>query len=195
MMSSPAAASATWTSDELYGPWQLDNHGVPRRTMTHGHLTAEELQALIVEVLTGKVIAGIGRFASKRSQGFAACYPELLNLYAIPDHADGGIKSPIGKMNGMGLLAGMPDLCLPVRVGDLDRGYGPEPFGALYLDVKTKDGKLSKDQKAVIASLHESGNAVTLVRSPWEATAAVACYLRGEWPRRKNWKALGKTWG
>ena len=53
-------------------------------------------------------------------------YPELKWMFAIPN---GGSrhKAEAGKLRAMGVRAGVPDLCLPVRRGR---------FGGLYIEMK-----------------------------------------------------------
>lgn len=82
-------------------------------------------------------------------------YPEHI-IYAIPN---GGARNVIvaSKMKAEGVLAGVPDLCVPIA---------RQCYNALYIEMKNgKKGVLSDNQKKVIEKLEESGNKVVVCRS------------------------------
>lgn len=91
-------------------------------------------------------------------------------IFAIPN---GGARSKrtAGRMKAEGVLAGVPDLCLPVS----RRGYH-----ALYIEMKSPKGRLSSVQKAMIKNLRDSGYAVEVARSWVEASQIIERYIRPE---------------
>jgi hypothetical protein len=69
----------------------------------------------------------------------------------------------------MGVVAGIPDLCLAIpRNG----------FAALYLEMKTGTGALSPDQIKEHGRLQDAGNKVVVCRSLEEFKCAVMDYLK-----------------
>lgn len=74
-------------------------------------------------------------------------YPALRLLYAIPN---GGLRNVVvaKKLKDEGVKAGMPDICLPVA----RHGYH-----GLYLELKTREGKVSKEQKRRMMDLRSEG--------------------------------------
>jgi hypothetical protein len=75
-------------------------------------------------------------------------YPELKLLYAIPNQG----KRTIGAasyMKAEGLKAGVPDMCLPVKRG---------VYGALYIEQKSKGGRLTVTQSKWLRELEGHGN-------------------------------------
>lgn len=95
-------------------------------------------------------------------------YPELELLYAIPNGSNTTDKNRI-RLVAEGMKKGMPDLVLPVA-----RGH----YHALYLELKTKDGKLSKSQKDLHELLKETGNAVMISRSLEQSIQIIKIYLK-----------------
>lgn len=75
--------------------------------------------------------------------------PALDLLFHIPN---GGVmpKGAAGKLKGMGMKKGIPDLFLPVPRGE---AHG------LFLEVKTTSGRLRKTQEDWITKLREQGYA------------------------------------
>lgn len=106
-------------------------------------------------------------------------YPELRWLFAIPN---GGSrhKAEAGKFKAMGLKAGAPDICLPIRRG---------PWPALWIELKRppnrakalKGGVTSQEQLAFIEHL-KSQNHAAMIAIGWEmARDSIIQYL--EWKR------------
>lgn len=95
-----------------------------------------------------------------------AC-PELELAYAVPN---GGLraKAVAGKLKAEGVKAGVPDVCLPLQAGD---------FGALYVEMKAKDGKTSADQKDRMKRMSDAGSCVKLCKSWDEAATAFLQYM------------------
>ena len=98
---------------------------------------------------------------------YSKTYPLLELTFAIPN---GGKRSHFEgvKLKAEGVLAGIPDICIPIPNGD---------HGALFLEFKTPKGRLSDKQKTIIPLLREAYNKVEVVRSPKEALSVVAEYL------------------
>ncbi len=72
-----------------------------------------------------------------------ARYPELALLYHIPNGGSRN-KAEAVKLKQMGVLAGVPDLCLPVPKGVY---YG------LYIEMKYADGRLEKTQREFLRAV------------------------------------------
>lgn len=87
-------------------------------------------------------------------------YPELALLHSIPN---GGFRSykTAKEMKTEGVLAGVPDLFLPVARGE---------YHGLYIEMKSGKGKLSESQKKVIPKLLEQGFSV-IISNDWKAAA------------------------
>jgi len=99
--------------------------------------------------------------------------PELDSLFAVPN----GQYRP-GQRPEPGLRKGVPDLCLPVsRLGF--KGQTREVYGALWIELKTKTGRLRKSQKAWQDRLQEQGQAWALCRSFEGARCCIMDYLDG----------------
>lgn len=94
-------------------------------------------------------------------------YPELELLYSIPN---GGSRHKIEAINlkRSGVKAGVPDLCLPVARNG---------FHALYIEMKTKKGKLSPKQIEIHALLKRFDNKVEVAHGLAEATEIIEAYL------------------
>lgn len=92
---------------------------------------------------------------------FAMCkWPELELIYHIPNE---GKRSRVNgaSLKRQGLQKGVPDLCLPVARG----GYH-----ALYIEMKRKGGKPSREQLQWIEDLKKQGN-LAVVCEGWEQAA------------------------
>lgn len=97
-------------------------------------------------------------------------YPELRLLFAIPN---GGLrnKATAGKLRAEGVKAGVPDLCLPVARLN---------YHGLYIELKTKSGRLSVSQRMWFYDLLRNGY-LSLVCFGWEAARdAISNYLAVE---------------
>jgi len=95
--------------------------------------------------------------------------PRMQLLYAIPNGRKRS-KAEGGKLKAEGLKAGMPDLCLPVA----NRYRGES---ALFLEMKTGNGTLSRKQKEIISLLRSCGNRVEVCRSAEEAIRAIEDHM------------------
>lgn len=94
-------------------------------------------------------------------------HPEMKRLYAIPN---GGHrhKAVAARMKAEGVRRGVPDVCLPVA----RNGYH-----GLYIEMKTRKGRLSPEQKQWADALQAQGYKFELCRSWQEAALTIADYL------------------
>lgn len=94
-------------------------------------------------------------------------YPELDLFYAIPNGARKSIATAM-KFKREGLKAGVPDCHLPLAWS----GYA-----GLWIEFKSKRGKVSEEQWKWITALRLAGHRVEICRSLEEATEATRNYL------------------
>lgn len=97
-------------------------------------------------------------------------YPELGLMYHIPN---GGRRNTreAHNLRLQGVRAGVPDICLPVPRG---------PYGALYIELKRKQGgRVSADQRVWIDALNRAGNRAVVCKGFDEAKRAIEEYLLG----------------
>ena len=94
-------------------------------------------------------------------------HPDLFLLYAIPN---GGARSKrtAGRMKAQGVMASVPDLCLPVACG---------PFHALYVELKRPGSYGTPAQRDMAARLTRAGNAVFECQGVEEAMQVILGYL------------------
>lgn len=96
-------------------------------------------------------------------------YPALELLHAIPN---GGSRNPIEArhLKEQGVMAGIPDICLPVPSGH---------HTALYIELKRrKGGRVSEAQKKVMFALKKYGNMAVVCYGWEEARDVILNYLR-----------------
>lgn len=99
-------------------------------------------------------------------QWFKLQYPGHI-IYAIPN-GGGRSKAQAGMLKAEGVLAGIPDLCIPI------------PNAAhcgMYIEVKTPTGRLSPEQKNMLELLRRAGNCTVMVRSVDQFMVAVKLYM------------------
>jgi len=94
---------------------------------------------------------------------------EYEKIYSIPNEGKRTGKNG-ARMKAQGLLAGMPDLCLPVM---------RDGKGALYIEMKRQGEEPSDKQWAVINRLRRDGYAVQVCDSYEEALEALRRYVEG----------------
>lgn len=94
-------------------------------------------------------------------------YPALRLLHATPN---GGLRHIITarKLKAEGVKAGVPDLLLPVA---RDGQHG------LWIEMKTKGGKISATQTWWLAELEKEGYQVAVCYSAHEAIGVIKKYL------------------
>jgi hypothetical protein len=83
---------------------------------------------------------------------------------------NGGLRSKgeAAKFKEMGVIAGTPDLLLPVARGG---------FSALWIELKSEKGRLRPEQEVQIKLLQSLGNKVVFVRNVADAMAQIKSYL------------------
>ncbi len=93
--------------------------------------------------------------------------PELKLLFAIPN---GGKRTPAtaARLKAEGVLAGVPDLFLPVP---RDQSLG------LFIEMKTRRGVLSAAQEVLFTKLRDQGFEVIVERSWVAAATTIEAYL------------------
>ena len=106
--------------------------------------------------------------------------------YAVPN----GQYRP-GERPEVGMQAGVPDLCIPVPSSiwsdGVNAGRYPEMAGALYIELKTKTGRLSDQQIEWLDRLTDAGNACTVCRSLDDVIATVREYQNGRIDKEALW--------
>lgn len=124
----------------------------------------EDDQIALMALLVGPVRKGEPR---RMGDGMTGRHPELFLTYAIPN---GGAraKSTAGRMKAQGVLATMPDLCLPVMRG---------PFASLYVELKVRGKYGSKAQREMAELLREQGHCVLECQGVQEGLDAFLGYL------------------
>jgi len=100
---------------------------------------------------------------------------DYAKIFAIPN---GGkrTKREAARLVREGVIAGIPDLFLPVAGGD-----SVGLFNGLFVELKRlSGGTLSPEQEARIAELRQDGYRVEVCRGADEAIVAIARYLEGK---------------
>jgi hypothetical protein len=94
--------------------------------------------------------------------------PRLSLLFAIPNggHRHIGVAR---KMKAEGVKRGVPDYCLPIPRGE---------YHGLFIELKTKTGSTSKDQKQWLQALTQQGYLAVVAKGADDAIAAIQKYLR-----------------
>lgn len=108
------------------------------------------------------------------SEAAAGTMPGLKLLYAVPN---GGARNLIvaKKLKAEGVKPGVPDLHLPVsRLG----------YHGLWIETKTKAGRVSPEQKEWHELLRREGHLVVVVRSALQGIELMSGYLAGRLPPR-----------
>lgn len=101
--------------------------------------------------------------------------PELAMLFAVPN---GGARNKItaAKLKGEGVRAGVPDVCLPVRVGN---------YGGLWIELKRPGapgkpkGRTSAEQLHWLGMLQSYGQFAMVCFGWSEARDVIEAYLGG----------------
>lgn len=91
-------------------------------------------------------------------------------LFHVPN---GGRRDPIeaARLKQSGVRAGIPDLALPVSRGR---------FHGCVIEVKDKDGRVSPEQKEVLAFFTQQGYDASVHRSAQSIMDRIEAYLKGE---------------
>ncbi|PQJ26743.1 hypothetical protein BSZ35_19025 [Salinibacter sp. 10B] len=110
----------------------------------------------------------------------SAALPELKALFHPPN---GGARSAAAgaRMKAMGARAGIPDLCLPI-VRPVTWTNGDEvPAGALWVELKSAEGRLRDTQRTWRARLLKHQHCWTLCRRLEDFRVAVTDYISGDY--------------
>lgn len=85
-------------------------------------------------------------------------WPELALMFAVPN---GGHRHKIvaARLKAEGVKAGVPDICLPVPRG---------AWHGLFIEMKTRTGSASREQKRWLGALQAQGYRVAVCKG-WEA--------------------------
>lgn len=97
-------------------------------------------------------------------------YPELLSLFHIPNGGKRDAREA-ARFKRMGVRAGVPDMFLPVPRGK---------YHGLFIELKAKGGKVSKNQTEWLKILAESGYAACVCFGFDEARRDIINYLEGK---------------
>jgi len=97
-------------------------------------------------------------------------WPELNLLFHVPN---GGLRHWIegGRLKQAGVKAGVPDLFLPVARGN---------YHGLFIELKARSGKVSKEQHSWLIELDKQGYAARLCYGADEAISAIERYMQAE---------------
>ena len=94
-------------------------------------------------------------------------YPELKLLHHIPNGGKRDVRTA-ANLKKEGVKAGVPDMCLPVARGQ---------YHGLYIELKTKKGKVQKNQKEWLSALNKEGYATKVCYGWLEASEVIESYL------------------
>lgn len=97
-------------------------------------------------------------------------YPELKLLYHVPNERKCSAQEG-ARLKRMGVKPGVPDLCLPVARGN---AHG------LYIEMKTKTGKLSDTQRWWQSELNGQDYLSAVCYGWKQAVKVLADYLEGK---------------
>lgn len=105
----------------------------------------------------------------KLVQRVRAFYPDVI-IAAIPNGGDRTALERV-RLYSEGVLAGMPDLCV----------FEPSSgFHGLFIEMKTKTGRQSKEQQEMAERLNAKGYLCLIARSANEGFNIVEDYLNGK---------------
>lgn len=141
------------------------------------HMTAEEYcQHQADSMSEAEIHKAVINYADR----LAGKYPALALLFHPPN---GGKMPPgsAGKMKGMGMRRGVPDLLLPVPTWKNHESGERTRFAysGLALELKSSDGYLRSEQAWWLRRLKEEGWAVSVARSVAGAIDVLEAYLDG----------------
>jgi hypothetical protein len=93
-------------------------------------------------------------------------------ILQVIHHVENERKCSIAQGNRRkrkGVKAGIPDIVCPIPSGD---------FHGLYIEMKTKKGKISPEQERMMRLLHGLGHCVRVAYSGKEAISILEAYLK-----------------
>jgi hypothetical protein len=94
--------------------------------------------------------------------------PELQFIFHIPNESVGG-QGWLVRNRQMGVKRGVPDLMLPIPAGQ---------YHGLFIEMKAKGGRLSKQQKDWIKALNQLGYLAVVAFGWEEAKCEIENYLK-----------------
>lgn len=97
-------------------------------------------------------------------------YPALKLLYHVPNERKCSPQEG-ARLKRMGVKAGVPDLVLPVSVGE---------HHGLYIEMKAPNGRVFETQKWWLKELTAQGYLAAVCYGWKQATDCLAMYLEGE---------------
>lgn len=94
-------------------------------------------------------------------------YPELRLLLHVPN---GGLrsKSEAKRFKGAGVKAGVPDVFLPIA---------SNMYHGLFIEMKSSNGRVSKEQEYWLSELAKEGYQTAVCRSWVDAAKVIIAYL------------------
>ena len=95
------------------------------------------------------------------------CSAARVPVFAVPN---GGYRTDTegANLKRQGVMPGVPDLCVPVMRGG---------FGALFIEMKTRQGRPSHEQAAWVSLLRRNGYAAEVCHGADEAIKAIREYM------------------
>jgi hypothetical protein len=102
-------------------------------------------------------------------------------IFAIPNAVPGGVKTQMW-MNREGRKAGVLDIFNPVpskREWMIDGMYNKVTYGGLWMETKTRLGKLTPEQARFIIHADSVGYGVAVYRSVQQGIDILLGYMRG----------------
>ena len=106
-------------------------------------------------------------------------YPCLDLAFHVPN---GGSRNIVAatRLKRMGTKRGMPDICIPIasrKRYDCEWNIYPTYYHGLWIEMKSKKGNLSKDQKAIRELLQIEGHLVYTCHDSESAIKIIKEYL------------------
>ncbi len=184
-------AKTTPTYEELlkqsYVGLGLDETGGKAKRAPKGDPEHQLQKALIACIRVWNKHANGGKGAWV-PQPLALKYPELMDLYAVPNGGKRGIVTAT-KMKVEGVLSGVLDLSLDVSIFGAPEGphtiYRPT-FHGLRLETKVPGSYPTPEQRAWMQRLVERGYAVAVWRTLDEGVGLLVRYMSGAWEQKSE---------
>ena len=115
---------------------------------------------------------------------FRLQYPQIL-IFAIPNEGRHSIQYRVHQAR-MGVVSGIPDLFIAhprydlVDYGFRDGGQQKIYTHGMFIEMKSKDGTVKKNQKTIMSKLKSEGFYCAVCRTIDEFVGEVRNYLKGE---------------
>jgi hypothetical protein len=181
-------AKTTPTYDELlkqsYVGLGLDETGGRAKKAPKGDPEHQLQKALIARIRVWDKHANGGKGAWV-PQPLALKYPDLMDLYAVPNGGKRGIVTAT-KMKAEGVLSGVLDLSLdvPMRKGAPAITYANVHWHGLRLETKVPGSYPTPEQRVWMQRLVERGYAVAVWRTLDEGVGLLVRYMSGQWEQK-----------